>query len=155
MVDVFKFKFASDATLNNLRTPTTTFLAQLVELNETFATAAPLYLKNRASLTLSPIPGPGILYANLFGDKTLLLIGWQVCNENSIQAKAAAVASATRAHRQRGMLRGKTYVAVKISALVSNANALIKLSRHILSTHAPIPFPGSPLSSDLDILTHI
>ncbi|KAG5651290.1 hypothetical protein H0H81_009207 [Sphagnurus paluster] len=49
----------------------------------------------------------------------------------------------------------KTWVAVKMSALVPDANALVKLSKHILTSRppSPIPFPGSPHPSDLDILS--
>lgn len=42
------------------------------------------------------------------------------------------------------------------SALLPDANSLVKLSSHILttrpSTRTPIPFPGCPHSSDLDTL---
>ncbi|KAF7367645.1 Proline dehydrogenase [Mycena sanguinolenta] len=51
----------------------------------------------------------------------------------------------------------RTWVAVKITALVPDASALIRLSSHILSTRPPtsspqVVFPGNPTSSDLDIL---
>ncbi|KAF7340317.1 Proline dehydrogenase [Mycena venus] len=51
----------------------------------------------------------------------------------------------------------RTWVAVKITALVPDASALIRLSRHIISTRPPtssphVVFPGNPTSSDLDVL---
>jgi proline dehydrogenase len=50
----------------------------------------------------------------------------------------------------------RTWVAVKITALLPDAHALIRLSEHVLGTrprlHLPIAFPGCPHPSDLDIL---
>ncbi|KAJ6569316.1 FAD-linked oxidoreductase-like protein [Mycena capillaripes] len=51
----------------------------------------------------------------------------------------------------------RTWVAVKITALLPDASALIRLSSHILSTRpstsAPeVVFPGNPTASDLDVL---
>ncbi|KAJ7139227.1 FAD-linked oxidoreductase-like protein [Mycena epipterygia] len=51
----------------------------------------------------------------------------------------------------------RTWVAVKITALLPDASALIRLSSHILSTRPPtsaphVVFPGNPTSSDLDAL---
>ncbi|KAJ7700296.1 FAD-linked oxidoreductase-like protein [Mycena metata] len=51
----------------------------------------------------------------------------------------------------------RTWVAVKITALLPDASALIRLSSHIISTRPPtsppqVAFPGNPTSSDLDIL---
>ncbi|KAJ6614938.1 FAD-linked oxidoreductase-like protein [Mycena sp. CBHHK59/15] len=51
----------------------------------------------------------------------------------------------------------RTWVAVKITALLPDASALIRLSSHILSTRPPtssphVVFPGNPTSSDLDVL---
>ncbi|KAF8060829.1 FAD-linked oxidoreductase [Lyophyllum atratum] len=48
----------------------------------------------------------------------------------------------------------KTWVAVKMSALLPDSQALIKLSSHVLTTrpNSAIPFPGCAHSSDLDIL---
>ncbi|KAJ6459606.1 FAD-linked oxidoreductase [Mycena sanguinolenta] len=51
----------------------------------------------------------------------------------------------------------RTWVAVKITALVPDASALIRLSSHIVSARPPtslpqVVFPGNPTSSDLDIL---
>lgn len=51
----------------------------------------------------------------------------------------------------------KTWVAVKITALLPNAASLINLSKHLLATRPtpspPVPFPGLPDPSDLDVLT--
>ncbi|KAJ7022978.1 FAD-linked oxidoreductase-like protein [Mycena alexandri] len=51
----------------------------------------------------------------------------------------------------------RTWVAVKITALLPDASALIRLSSHIISIRPPtlppqVAFPGNPTSSDLDIL---
>ncbi|KAJ7250111.1 FAD-linked oxidoreductase-like protein [Mycena haematopus] len=51
----------------------------------------------------------------------------------------------------------RTWVAVKMTALVPDASALIRLSSHIVSTRPPtsspqVVFPGNPSSFDLDIL---
>ncbi|KAK7064927.1 proline dehydrogenase [Favolaschia claudopus] len=48
----------------------------------------------------------------------------------------------------------RTWVAVKLTALVPDASALIRLSSHILSTRprSPVAFPGNPTPSDLDVL---
>ncbi|GLB36747.1 putative converts proline to delta-1-pyrroline-5-carboxylate [Lyophyllum shimeji] len=48
----------------------------------------------------------------------------------------------------------KTWVAVKLSALLPDAEVLIKLSSHLLTTRPrlPIAFPGCPHSTDLDVL---
>ncbi|KAJ7716222.1 FAD-linked oxidoreductase-like protein [Mycena maculata] len=51
----------------------------------------------------------------------------------------------------------RTWVAVKITALLPDASALIRLSSHILSTRPPtsppqVAFPGNPTFSDLDVL---
>ncbi|KAJ7885777.1 FAD-linked oxidoreductase-like protein [Mycena olivaceomarginata] len=51
----------------------------------------------------------------------------------------------------------RTWVAVKITALVPDASALIRLSSHIISTRPPtdappVAFPGNPTPSDLDVL---
>ncbi|KAJ7129960.1 FAD-linked oxidoreductase-like protein [Mycena filopes] len=51
----------------------------------------------------------------------------------------------------------RTWVAVKITALLPDASALIRLSSHIIATRPPISpppvvFPGAPTPSDLDIL---
>ncbi|TFK67661.1 FAD-linked oxidoreductase [Pluteus cervinus] len=50
----------------------------------------------------------------------------------------------------------KTWVAVKLTALLPDCNALINLSKHILASRRdtrPMAFPGSPESTDLDVLT--
>ncbi|KAF8642866.1 hypothetical protein AX16_009372 [Volvariella volvacea WC 439] len=49
----------------------------------------------------------------------------------------------------------KTWVALKLTALLPDAHALINLSKHILASRLgpAIPFPGNPESSDLDILS--
>ncbi|KAF8627274.1 hypothetical protein AX17_006319 [Amanita inopinata Kibby_2008] len=61
----------------------------------------------------------------------------------------------------RGSLGGgrgrRTWVAVKATALLPDAHALINLSKHIVRTRPShraqaVPFPGSPLSSDLAVL---
>ncbi|KAJ6509120.1 FAD-linked oxidoreductase [Mycena vulgaris] len=51
----------------------------------------------------------------------------------------------------------RTWVAVKITALLPDASALIRLSSHILTTRPPtssphVVFPGMPTSTDLDVL---
>lgn len=50
----------------------------------------------------------------------------------------------------------RTWVAVKITALVPNAQTLINLSNHILQSRIlkpdSVPFPGCPRSTDLDII---
>ncbi|KAJ7596517.1 FAD-linked oxidoreductase-like protein [Mycena floridula] len=48
----------------------------------------------------------------------------------------------------------RTWVAVKMTALVPDADALIKLSSHVISSRSSssIPFPGCPKPNDLDIL---
>lgn len=48
----------------------------------------------------------------------------------------------------------RTWVAVKITALLPDAHALAHLSSHVLKTRPPLPiaFPGCPHASDLDIL---
>ncbi|TFK38690.1 FAD-linked oxidoreductase-like protein [Crucibulum laeve] len=50
----------------------------------------------------------------------------------------------------------RTWVAIKITALIPNAHSLIKLSSHIIKTRPPsetsVPFPGCPQSTDLDVL---
>ncbi|TFK57728.1 FAD-linked oxidoreductase [Heliocybe sulcata] len=49
----------------------------------------------------------------------------------------------------------RTWVAVKLTALLSNAQALISLSKHLVQTRPAtpdIPFPGLPSSDDLDVL---
>ncbi|KAF9466940.1 FAD-linked oxidoreductase-like protein [Collybia nuda] len=48
----------------------------------------------------------------------------------------------------------RTWVAVKITALLPDAHALIKLSSHVLNTRPrlSIAFPGSPHPSDLNVL---
>ncbi|KAJ6474464.1 FAD-linked oxidoreductase [Mycena vitilis] len=51
----------------------------------------------------------------------------------------------------------RTWVAVKTTALLPDANALIRLSSHIISTRPPassppVVFPGIPTPSDLDVL---
>lgn len=51
--------------------------------------------------------------------------------------------------------QGRTWVAIKISALLPDARALINLSKHVLQTRSsrrPIHFPGCPDPSDLDVL---
>ncbi|KAJ7088235.1 FAD-linked oxidoreductase-like protein [Mycena crocata] len=51
----------------------------------------------------------------------------------------------------------RTWVAVKITALLPDASALIRLSSDILATRAPstppdVVFPGNPTATDLDVL---
>ncbi|PFH48288.1 hypothetical protein AMATHDRAFT_150233 [Amanita thiersii Skay4041] len=51
----------------------------------------------------------------------------------------------------------RTWVAIKITALLPDSNALINLSKHIINTRPvqktqSIPFPGSPTVSDLAVL---
>ncbi|KAJ7072623.1 FAD-linked oxidoreductase [Mycena amicta] len=51
----------------------------------------------------------------------------------------------------------RTWVAVKMTALLPDASALIRLSSHIIATRSPtspppVVFPGNPTSSDLDAL---
>lgn len=50
----------------------------------------------------------------------------------------------------------RTWVAIKITALLRDASALIRLSSYLLDTRpttsSPIPFPGTPRATDLDIL---
>ncbi|KAJ7073449.1 FAD-linked oxidoreductase [Mycena belliarum] len=48
----------------------------------------------------------------------------------------------------------RTWVAVKLTALLPDAGALIRLSSHILAarTRSDVPFPGTPSSSDLNVL---
>ncbi|KAF7298084.1 Proline dehydrogenase [Mycena chlorophos] len=51
----------------------------------------------------------------------------------------------------------RTWVAVKMTALLPDASALIRLSSHIIATRTPTPpplvaFPGNPTSNDLDAL---
>ncbi|KAJ7649532.1 FAD-linked oxidoreductase-like protein [Mycena polygramma] len=51
----------------------------------------------------------------------------------------------------------RTWVAVKTTALLPDANALIRLSSHIISirpptSSPPVVFPGNPTPSDLDVL---
>ncbi|KAF9446786.1 FAD-linked oxidoreductase [Macrolepiota fuliginosa MF-IS2] len=52
----------------------------------------------------------------------------------------------------------RTWVAVKLTALVPNAQALINLSSHIVQSRAikpdSVPFPGCPRSSDLEAVLH-
>ncbi|KAF5356255.1 hypothetical protein D9756_004340 [Leucocoprinus leucothites] len=52
----------------------------------------------------------------------------------------------------------RTWLAVKMTALVPNAQALIKLSNHIVQSRTlkpdSVPFPGCPRSTDLDIVLH-
>ncbi|KAJ7671859.1 FAD-linked oxidoreductase-like protein [Mycena rosella] len=50
----------------------------------------------------------------------------------------------------------RTWVAVKITALLPDASALIRLSSHIIATRPPtssphVVFPGTPTSADLDL----
>ncbi|KAF8337661.1 FAD-linked oxidoreductase [Amanita rubescens] len=54
----------------------------------------------------------------------------------------------------RGGFNRRTCVALKLSALLPDAHALIKLSAHILKARSSqaVPFPGSPTASDLAIL---
>ncbi|KAJ7223277.1 FAD-linked oxidoreductase [Mycena pura] len=51
----------------------------------------------------------------------------------------------------------RTWVAVKLTALLPDASALIRLSSHIIATRPPtspplVVFPGNPTASDLDVL---
>ncbi|KAJ7612570.1 FAD-linked oxidoreductase [Roridomyces roridus] len=51
----------------------------------------------------------------------------------------------------------RTWVAVKITALLPDASALIRLSKHILTIRPPttaphVAFPGNPTVSDLDVI---
>ncbi|KAG6848555.1 hypothetical protein H0H93_015963 [Arthromyces matolae] len=48
----------------------------------------------------------------------------------------------------------RSWVAVKMSALLPDANVLIKFSSHLLNTRPkrPVAYPGCPHSSDLDVL---
>ncbi|KIJ21264.1 hypothetical protein PAXINDRAFT_5444 [Paxillus involutus ATCC 200175] len=59
-----------------------------------------------------------------------------------------------------GVAGRRTWVAVKLTALVANANALRNLSLHLVRTRPElnprVPFPGTPESSDLAVLdSHI
>ncbi|OCH94220.1 FAD-linked oxidoreductase [Obba rivulosa] len=61
-------------------------------------------------------------------------------------------------HRQSGGVAGrKTWVAIKLTAMVPRASALIHLSKYLTSTRPelsePVPFPGRPRSTDLDALS--
>ncbi|KAF7321571.1 Proline dehydrogenase [Mycena kentingensis (nom. inval.)] len=52
----------------------------------------------------------------------------------------------------------RTWVAVKMTALLPDASALIRLSSHIIATRAPtalplVVFPGNPVASDLAVLS--
>ncbi|KAG2069893.1 FAD-linked oxidoreductase [Suillus decipiens] len=57
---------------------------------------------------------------------------------------------------QNGHIGRRTWVAVKLSAMLPNAQSLINLSTHLTNTRAslepPVLFPGTPLPSDLSIL---
>ncbi|KAH8101479.1 FAD-linked oxidoreductase-like protein [Cristinia sonorae] len=50
----------------------------------------------------------------------------------------------------------RTWVAIKLTALLPNASSLLALSKHIIDTRpelpVPIAFPGKPRSTDLDVL---
>ncbi|KAF7784834.1 hypothetical protein Agabi119p4_999 [Agaricus bisporus var. burnettii] len=50
----------------------------------------------------------------------------------------------------------RTWVALKLTALLPNAQALTNLSKHIVQSRAlepdQVPFPGCPRSSDLDVI---
>ncbi|KAF8341744.1 FAD-linked oxidoreductase [Amanita rubescens] len=57
----------------------------------------------------------------------------------------------------RGNLNRRTWIALKLSALIPDARALIKLSAHIVKARLSqgaqiVPFPGSPAPSDLAVL---
>ncbi|KAF5385604.1 hypothetical protein D9757_006782 [Collybiopsis confluens] len=53
----------------------------------------------------------------------------------------------------------RTWVAIKMTALLPDAQSLIALSSHIIATrpkhHPAVPFPGCPRSSDLSILDDV
>ncbi|KAG7090579.1 hypothetical protein E1B28_009686 [Marasmius oreades] len=58
-----------------------------------------------------------------------------------------------------GILKGaptgrRTWVAVKMTALLPDAQSLINLSKFLIDTRTPlpVPFPGCPRSTDLDVL---
>lgn len=60
---------------------------------------------------------------------------------------------------EQGLKGGRrTWVAVKLTALLPNAHALHRLSAHLVRTRPPlpggevVPFPGSPRDADLDVL---
>ncbi|ESK84830.1 proline dehydrogenase [Moniliophthora roreri MCA 2997] len=55
----------------------------------------------------------------------------------------------------RGAQTGRrTWVAVKMTALLPDAQSLINLSKYLIDTRSPlpVPFPGCPRASDLDVL---
>ncbi|KAH9850565.1 FAD-linked oxidoreductase [Lenzites betulinus] len=57
----------------------------------------------------------------------------------------------------RGKIAGRrTWVAIKLSAMVSDAETLRRFSKHLVEhrpqTNPPIAFPGCPLPTDLDVL---
>ncbi|KAL5535007.1 PUT1_2 [Sanghuangporus sanghuang] len=51
----------------------------------------------------------------------------------------------------------KTFVAMKLTALIPNANTLLNFSKHLTRTRSKsspnVPFPGAPRPTDLDILS--
>jgi proline dehydrogenase len=55
-----------------------------------------------------------------------------------------------------GSEQRKTWVAVKITALLPNASSLINLSKHLVASRPPsskrVAFPGAPNPTDLDVL---
>lgn len=57
---------------------------------------------------------------------------------------------------QNGHMGRRTWVAVKVTAMLPNAQSLINLSTHLTNTRAPLEspvlFPGTPSPSDLSIL---
>ncbi|KAI0761175.1 FAD-linked oxidoreductase-like protein [Trametes elegans] len=56
-----------------------------------------------------------------------------------------------------GVSGRRTWVAIKLSAMVSNAETLRRFSEHLIKTRPqtspPVAFPGCPLPSDLDVLS--
>ncbi|GBE78609.1 FAD-linked oxidoreductase [Sparassis crispa] len=79
----------------------------------------------------------------------------QIVEETIHCIDVAADFEAKHAH---GRLTGRrTWVAVKLSALLPNADSLIRLSKYLVATRpTPFPlvaFPGRPLPTDLDVLT--
>ncbi|KAG1839647.1 FAD-linked oxidoreductase-like protein [Suillus subalutaceus] len=58
--------------------------------------------------------------------------------------------------RQNGHIGRRTWVSVKLTAMLPNAQSLINLSTHLTNTRAPLEppvlFPGTPSPSDLSIL---
>jgi len=60
-------------------------------------------------------------------------------------------------HASGGVTGRKTWVAIKLTAMLPNANALIHLSKHLVSSRPnaskPVAFPGRPLATDLDVLS--